>query len=216
MRLFIVTSVYQFMNALTLQLNNMQERSDLLCIMKLLPENFDFEKLREEKIFDNVYSWTGEIDRFTMIDKNRIAHIKNYAKKVGLALFKKKLLREFSRPDKHYDEICVGYPDYPTRIACHVLKDKDTKLTLLEEGSYTYDFLAQKPKRIKNLAFKLLIGSDVVSQSSKVYVYRPEMLRLGERKLEVVKIRPELDSISPIIRKIYKTAYLPLKPSTSR
>lgn len=46
MRLFIVTSVYQFMNALTVQMNDPTVSSDILCATKLLDETFDLEKLK--------------------------------------------------------------------------------------------------------------------------------------------------------------------------
>ncbi|MBO5223326.1 MAG: hypothetical protein J6C23_02275 [Clostridia bacterium] len=207
MRIFIVTSVYQFMNAITVQLNDPSVKSDLLCAMQLLDSTFDLEKLREEKIFEDVYVWTGEIDNFHLTTRNKSEGVKNALKKVGLALSKKKLLKDFPKIEKHYDEICIGYPDFPTRLACQTLKSKDTVRTLLEEGMYTYDFLARKESFLKRTAFKLFIGEEVVSKSKKVYVYRPDMLRLGVQEMEVVKIRPELNALNPIIRKIYKNSF---------
>lgn len=207
MRIFIVTSVYQFMNALTVQLNDPSVKSDILCVMKLLNNTFDLEKLKEEKIFEDVYVWTGEIDSFDMTTRNKGEGVKNTIKKVMLAIGKKKLLKDFPKIDKHYDEICIGYPDFQTRLACQTLKSKDTVRTLLEEGMYTYDFLARKESFLKRTAFKIFIGEDVVSKSKKVYVYRPDMLRLGVQKMEVVKINPELGKLNPIIRRIYKNDF---------
>ena len=204
MRLFIVSSVYQFINALTVQLNDRSVPSDILCVMSLLDNTFDLEKFREEKIFEKVYVWTGEIERFHMDAKNKKEAITNAVKKVSLALGKKKLLSELPALNKHYDEICISYPDYPSRLACHALKDKDTACTLLEDGTFTYDFFAQKQSALKATAFKLLVGSDVIPDIKKIYVYRPEMLRLGEHKAEVVKIRSELDELGAIIRRVYK------------
>ena len=69
---------------------------------------------------------------------------------------------------------------------------------------YTYDFLARKENFLKRMAFKLFIGEEVVSKSKKVYVYRPDMLRLGTQDMEVIGIRPELDILGPIIKNIYR------------
>ncbi len=204
MRLFIVTSVYQFMNAITVQLNDRSVRSDLLCAMNLLEETFNLDTLRKEKIFEDVYSWTGNVQCFKMINRTKGEKIKNTAKKVIYAARKKMLLKGFPKIDKHYDEICIGYPDFPTRLACQVLKSKDTVRTILEEGMYTYDFLTRKENFFKRKAFELFIGEEVVSKSEKVYIYRPDMLRLGVREMEVIPIRPELDSLGPIIKKCYK------------
>jgi hypothetical protein len=69
---------------------------------------------------------------------------------------------------------------------------------------YTYDFLANKESFLKRTAFKLFIGEEVVSKSEKVYVYRPDMLKLGARQMQVVPIHPQLDALGPIIKRIYK------------
>ena len=204
MRLFIVTSVYQFLNALTVQLNNPDEKGDLLCVCDLLENTFDLEKLHTYGLFENVYSWTGEINRFMMSSTNKDAHFKNTLKKVGLALNNKKLTKNLPRPQKEYDEICVGYPDYPTRLAAQTLRSKNTKFSLLEEGTYTYEFLAQKQSFLKKTAFKIFIGADIVEESEKVYVYRPEILQQGDKQRETIKILPELEKLGEIIRLTYK------------
>lgn len=204
MRLFIVTSVYQFMNALTVQLNDRSVQSDILCVTGLLDDTFDLNKLKEEKLFQDVYSWVGEIDRFKMPNTTKVQKIKNIFKKVGLSVRKKKLLKDFPTINKQYDEICVGYPDFPTRLACQTMKNDNTVCTLLEEGMYTYDFLARKESFLKRTAFKLFIGEEVVSKSKKVYVYRPDMLRLGMQKMDVIRIHSELEALGPIIKRIYK------------
>lgn len=204
MRLFIVTSVYQFMNAITVQLNDRSVKSDLLCVLDLLNETFDLEALRKEAIFENVYSWTGRIQCFKMIAKTKADKIKNTFKKVLYAAGKKLLLKDFPEINQHYDEISIGYPDFPTRLACQVLKSKDTVRTILEEGMYTYDFLTRKEGFLKRKAFQFFIGEEVISKCKKVYIYRPDMLRLGVQPMEVVQIRPELDELGPIIRKCYR------------
>ena len=204
MRLFIVTSVYQFMNALTVQMNDPSVSSDILCATKLLDDTFDLEKLKDENIFDGVFCWTGEIDGFKTVSRTRAEKIKNIFKKVGLAANKRRLLSDFPRIDKQYDEICIGYPDFPTRLACQTLKNKATVRTILEEGMYTYDFLAKKESLLKRTAFKLFIGEEVVSRCEKVYVYRPDMLKLGVKEMKVVPIYPRLDTLGPIIKRIYK------------
>ena len=100
MRLFIVTSVYQFMNALTVQMNDPTVSSDILCATKLLDETFDLEKLKEEKLFEDVYCWTGKIDGFKTVSKTKADKIKNAFKKVGLAMNKRKLLSDFPIIDR--------------------------------------------------------------------------------------------------------------------
>ncbi len=204
MRLFVVTSVYQFINALTVQLNTPDDKGDLLCVCDLLNDTFDLEKLNTCGIFENVYSWTGDINRFMMTSTNKWTHFKNTLKKVGLALNNKKLTKTLPPPEKEYDEICVGYPDYPTRLAAQTLRCKKTKFSLLEEGTYTYEFLAQKQSFLKKTAFKFFIGADIVEDSDKVYVYRPEILQQNGKQRQVVKILPELEKLGEIIRFTYK------------
>ena len=204
MRLFVVSSVYQFLNALTVQLND-GEPSDLLCVSRVLDDAFDWEKLREEGIFQNVHVWTGEIERFRMVSRSKKEHYLNTLKKVCLALGKRKLRREIPCPRKLYDEISFAYPDYPSRLAVQTLSRKDTRVTHLEDGTYTYEAFSQKPSALKKLAFRLLVGADAMDLVDRIYVYRPEMLHLPEgKKAEVVRIRSELERIGPVIKRIYK------------
>ena len=204
MRLFVVTSVYQFLNALTVQMNQPEVPSDILCAMKLLDDTFDWEKLREEGIFQNVYVWTGDICRFRMVTRNKKEQLQNAVKKAYLALGKKKLQKQMPHPGKHYDEICFAYPDYPSRLAFETLRDRDTRCSMLEDGTYTYEVFSQKQSKLKTLAFRLLVGADVMKLADRIYVYRPDMLHLAEKKAEVVGISSELKKIGPVIKRIYK------------
>ena len=129
MRLFVVTSVYQFLNALTVQLNSPENAGDILCVGDLLENTFDLEKLNSYGLFQSVYSWTGEVDKFKMTSTNKGEHFKNTLKKVGLALNNRKLIASLPRPQKEYDEICIGYPDYPTRLSTQTLRSKNTKFS---------------------------------------------------------------------------------------
>ena len=204
MRLFVVTSVYQFLNALTVQMNHPDEPSDILCAMHLLNDTFDLEKLREEGIFQNVYVWTGDICRFRMVSRSKKELLVNSAKKVLLACRRKKLQKQIPKPEKHYDEICLAYPDYPSRLAFETLRDEDTHCSLLEDGTFTYEIFSQKQSKLKSYAFRMLVGADVMELTDRIYVYRPEMLRLADKKAEVVTISSELKKIGPIIKRIYK------------
>ena len=204
MRLFIVTSVYQFLNAVTVQMNNPDVPSDILCAMKLLDDTFDWKKLREEEIFQNVYVWTGDICRFRMISKTKKERLVNTAKKVFLALNKKTLQKQIPKIETHYDEICFAYPDYPSRLAFETLRDRDTRCAMLEDGTYTYEVFTQKQSKLKSLAFRILVGADVMKLTNRIYVYRPEMLRLAQKEAEVVGISSELKKIGPIVKRIYK------------
>lgn len=205
MRLFVVSSVYQFFNALSVQLNDPSVESDLLCVARVLDDTFDWDKLREEGIFHSVYVWTGEIERFRMVSRSKKEHYVNTLKKAGLALGKRKLRREIPCPRKQYDEICFAYPDYPSRLAIQTLRDKNTRITHLEDGTYTYDAFTKKASTLKKLAFRMLVGEDAWERVERIYVYRPEMLRLPEgKKAEVVQIRQELDKISPVVKRVYK------------
>jgi len=205
MRLFIVSSVYQFLNALTVQLNDADVPSDILCVSSVLSDSFDWDKLREEHIFENVYVWTGEIERFRMVSRSKKEHYANLFKKLTLALGKRKLRAEMPHPEKHYDEICFAYPDYPSRLALETLRDKHTVCALLEDGTYTYEVFAQKQSTLKKMAFRMLVGADALSLVERVYVYRPDMLHKPEHKeMQIIGIRSELEKLGPVIKRIYK------------
>ena len=204
MRLFVVTSVYQFLNALTVQMNDPSVPSDILCVLKLLDDTFDLEALRKEGVFQDVYVWTGDICSFRMVSKTKVEKLTNAIKKVRLALGKKRLQKQMPKSGKHYDEIFLAYPDYPSRLAFETLRDKDTRCAFLEDGAYTYEVFSKKQSRLKSLAFRLLLGSDVVNLVSLIYVYRPEILCLPKKQAKVMRITSELKKTGPIIKRIYK------------
>lgn len=212
MKLYVATSVYQFINSITMELPNQgQPQADLLVLKPLIRDNFDLKKLEEAKVFHRVYDWNGDIEKFCTMEATRTEYVKNVFYKLGMAAGVNKLARTLPNYGKTYDEICVFYLDFPTRLAYKALKNEHTVMSFGEEGTYTYNCFKDKTSFARKVLYYLFFGEDSYDNVTKAYVYRPEMMNLYGRDVEVGKIQPQVASLRNLILNIYKKSVDGLK-----
>lgn len=189
MNLFIVSSFYQLYNAISIAYNKKKEH-DVIIIKKNIYTNIDRVKLLE--VFKSVYYW-GDIFENIYDDniKTNIDKVKATIAKVNL-LINKKIINYLPNKNKVYNKIYVAYPDYPSQLIYYHFKKKNSKLCIIEDGTYTYEcFATQIPYFRKALSIHFF-GSFILDDCKEVIIRNKSFFNWGYRKdlnvKEIIKI----------------------------
>ena len=202
MRLYVVSSIYQFINALSIEIKRNRQDADILLIKPFFKEYFDLKKLEKFKIFHKIYYWQGKFEKLFITAQNTKDYLFNSVKKIFVLLEKKKLKKTLPNINGKYDEIVVFYPDSPSRLVVTFLSKKNTKIIFGEDGTYTYECFCRTESILKRIAFLIFFRGDLKEKCKEVNVYRPEFVNLGKKNIRIEKIFPQLEKIKKIFEEI--------------
>ena len=115
MNLFVCSTAYQLLNAISIAIQD-KEPSDLIIIRESVMRTCDIDYLKSMRCFSNIYAWTALLERVT----DEQVHDKKDARIRGMyiletVLRKKKIWKTLPNLAKCYTTVYVGYMDLPTR-----------------------------------------------------------------------------------------------------
>lgn len=139
-QLFVCNSVYQILVALWLKyVYHMDDKSDLIISDHMNDATKLVNRIKQMRLFDNVY-FVKSLD-FAKF-KTKLSR----KQQVKASLFPNNMLKKFVKLQCRYDELYIANVDFFSQLLFDALRHKNsnTKLTIYEDGLFTYSRLYEK------------------------------------------------------------------------
>ena len=208
MELFVCSSNYQLLNAIMIvQRNNIV--AEILITRESLWYGCDLSVLTQKGIFKETYKWTVLLERLADEKiKKPSDKIKILTKKLITYLNKHAIWESLPNKDKRYEVVHVAYVDSLTLWIYTYFKSSGSKLSLFEDGTYSYGCLDVKKSHLRKFAELLLYRGSGIDECVQMYIKHPERVKLGSHsKVRLIKIDEHFDNrtITDIILPLYRT-----------
>ena len=180
MDLFVCSSNYQLLNAISIILEN-QIDADLMITRESIWSDCRLNVLVDKSIFKNVYRWTGLFEQLADENvKRRSDKYFNQIKKILTYLNKRAIWDSIPNKGKQYTKVHIAYVDSITLWVYTYFKRSGSELSLFEDGTYSYGCLMCKKSLIRRLAEMFLYNGSGIEECVQMYVKHPEKVKLGK------------------------------------
>ncbi len=172
-KLIICSTNYQIFNAVTLALSNKNKKFFLFLLDYNETVINKFYVLKLSEIFEFVYIF--QFKKFFKTKKKSIFSISSYIKIFYNTLV---FLNKNNLPKLNLDEVIICGPDIPNYLIYSFYKNSSSnnvKISLLEEGIYTYYFNPLNINIFKKIVYKFIFNINSKKDFLKVYLYKPNL-----------------------------------------
>lgn len=171
MVLFVCETYAQLFNAINIKLHmNQREKADI-CFCDTGNKFSDIIiKLKEEKIFENVYIYYEKYD-------NRQSLFAKLQKAVSNIFLMKKLKNKLQNAQAVYEKIYISGPSISCVGLYYLFKHNNSKieLCLYEEGIFEYYIFQCKKNTIRRIYSKIVFGEYYLDNCKSLYVYNTNL-----------------------------------------
>ena len=210
MELFVCSSNYQLLNAIMIVKENKID-AVLMITRESIWSGCDLNVLVSEGIFKETYKWTVLLEYVSDEKiKKTSDKIKIQTKKLLFYLNKHAIWKSLPNKYKRYDKVHIAYVDSITLWIYAYFKCTGAKLSLFEDGTYSYGCLNIEKSYMRTIAEYLLYGGRGIDECVQMYIKHPELVRFGTHKdVKLLKFNDQFDAktISEILLPLYQSKH---------
>lgn len=209
MDLFVCSSNYQLLNAIMIIKEN-RINAHLLIIRESIWSGCDLNVLTRDGFFKEIYKWTALLEHLTDEKiKNLSDKIKIQGKKFFIYLNKRAIWRSLPNKDNRYEKVHIAYIDSLTLWIYTYFKRTGAKLSLFEDGTYSYGCLDVEKSNIRRITEYFLYKGRGIDECVQMYIKHPEQVKLGVHKdVSLLKIKDQFDNqtIAEVLFPLYRAS----------